>query len=732
VSGQSPPPAEPESPDAAGISLTPRAALVDATIHDGTGSHPRMAPPAFAFGDTGPVPGAAPASRPSEAPSGPSPRAHRPPRVRVGVAWPAWGPEIRLGELEQGPALSRQVLVRVRDLNPNSAAGRAWLLRLRDTRHVLGAAPPPGVLNLLHSSPAGARIAEVYEGFRGASVAQVLGGLRSVSRGLPVRLGVQIAARVAQVAAAVERLGGLVHPGFCPDQVLIDARGEVRVAGFLSRPANIPPLTSDDPLREAWHGVEGYVPVAGPGAPEAMSMSIGALLLELLSGERPPPVQADRARLRRQMVRAFARPGEVIPDDVIALVHECFSGAPTGSLGALAARLDSVERVIEGPLLSDWAGAVVGAVIAGRPPEPDERVAPPPALDRSSITLASDPGLSARRAPNLKEGLTPEEALTVVEPAPPAAAAPVVGEPVAASPELLEALRNPTARGGLPGSPEAALVGLSDAGRTVLQRAPATRAGPWVWLATSLVVLVSLIVAFLLVDRLAAMRAAERGLTDRLPPAAARPAQVAPPRMTAGEAQAPSAASGSASPSTVSPSAASPSAVSPPSVSPPSVSPSSVSPSSVAPTPAEGPTPAGAPAPSTQEAGAAAGGPSTPTDPAGAAPLPAPSAAPGAPPRPAPTSAAEGAAAQADGAAVPGDERFTVRFRAPDPDVDAIRVTCKGGISEQGTREVKISGVPAVACQVTVRRGPQSSAASVIVSGSRTYECFSGGSAVCR
>ena len=95
----------------------------------------------------------------------------------------------------------------------------------------------------------------------------------------------------------------------------------------------------------------------------------------------------------------------------------------------------------------------------------------------------------------------------------------------------------------------------------------------------------------------------------------------------------------------------------------------------------------------------------------------------------APSAAPAGGAAPAQAAA---DERFTVRFRAPDPDVDAIRVTCKGGLSAQGTREVKLTDVPAVACQVTVRRGPQSSAASVIVSGSRTYECFTAGSAVCR
>ncbi len=627
-------------------------------INDSTGPVPRHDPP--------------PVAR-LEPSSGPQRPAARSARVRVGTAWPAWGPDVRSGELDVGNGLSRPVLVRVRDLSPTSASGRAWLLRLRDTRALLGAVPPPGVLNLLHSSPAGPRIVEVYEGFRGASLETVVVAMRGANASLAVRLVVQIAAKVAAVAAGVDRTGSLVHPGLTPSAVLIDTRGELRVAGFLARPAAIPPLASDDPLLPMWSGVPGYVAVAGPGAPGAGPMSVGALLLELLSGERPPPLAADPVKLRRLMVRAFARPNELIPDDVIALVHECFTGTSLISLGAVAARLEAVERTMEGPDYADWVKDTVGPVLTGRPLLAQPATEPPSPLDGRFFTLHTNPGVAPRRPPpNLREAADPEqEAATTIDapgagrPEPGTDSAPVQRAPAALPPAVAPAVpSSEVPAGSVDRGPLAAAI--LDGGRTMLQPGPApvVNTTALTWLATSLVLLVTAIVVYLIVDRLsvpspgastgALIEKSAQGVDPVTAPAALpAPVPAAPPASAAPPAD---------------PTAA---------------------------TPAEN---------DVADAGVA-GAP-------GAAPAPtAPSAVQ--PPR-----------------MTPSTRTARVRFVAGDPAVERMLVTC-GGVRAQGPQEVELDA-PLGDCEVTVRRGPQSTATRVRVTEPRRFDCFVDGGRDCR
>lgn len=678
---------------------------------------PRPDPNAVVINDsTGPVPrlDPAPVAR-LEPPSGPQRAAVRPARVRVGAAWPAWGPDIRSGELDAGGGLSRAVLVRVRELSPTSASGRAWLVRLRDTRAALGAVPPAGVLHLLHSSPAGPRVVEVYEGFRGASLEVLVSAMRGANAGLAVRLAVQITAKVAAVAAGVDRHGGLVHPGITPASVLIDTRGELRVAGFLARPAALPPLASDDPLLPCWTGVPGYSPVAGPGAPGAGPLSVGALLLELLSGERPPPLSSDPSRLRRLMVQAFARPNELIPDDVIALVHECFTGTSLISLGAVAARLEAVERTIEGPDYADWVQDVVGPVLTGRPLAGGASPEVPSPMDGRFFTLHTNPGLAPRRPPpNLREAHDPEqEAATTIDGSGAARAQAIAPPPSAPAPAAPERAPAPTAPrappphvgalgpvGGPAGGPAVPIEGPSgalersplsaamiDGGRTMLQPspAPAVNTTALTWLATSLALLVTAIIVYLIVDRLAAPVAGPERAPAAAPitaaPAEARPdpAPAAPPVEAAPEAAGAEAAAPGSAPEAPAADPGGGAAVAGVAPSTPPVPESS------------------APAATVGEAGDGGASPAAPVQ----------------PPR-----------------MRPAGGKARVRFVAGDPRVERMLVVC-GGVRAEGEREVELDA-PLGACEVTVRRGPQSTATRVQVTEARRFDCFVGGGRDCR
>jgi hypothetical protein len=78
----------------------------------------------------------------------------------------------------------------------------------------------------------------------------------------------------------------------------------------------------------------------------------------------------------------------------------------------------------------------------------------------------------------------------------------------------------------------------------------------------------------------------------------------------------------------------------------------------------------------------------------------------------------------------PSGSTARVRFVAGDPSVDRMLVKC-GGVRAEGPQEVELDA-PVGDCEVTVRRGPQSTATRVRVTGPRRFDCFVDGGRDCR
>jgi hypothetical protein len=228
-----------------------------------------------------------------------------------------------------------------------------------------------GVLSLLGVERAGRRTAWVYEDCDGVSVgAAIAAGLGP----LPLRVAAQLVARCAEILEPLAA-EGRIHPGPDADDVLVLARGDVLLAGFVGPYAR-------SPIHRAPGGVEDT---------SAVVWRLGVLLAALLTGARPTPA-ADRVAhdlvIRRMLIRIMSRPGPMFPeryrDWLVGMLSWDAEARPL--LSRVAPGLRELAAVLPSPDLPDWAGRRIPELRGRAPTEPLSPIERP--LDKGSTEVA--------------------------------------------------------------------------------------------------------------------------------------------------------------------------------------------------------------------------------------------------------------------------------------------------------------------------------------------------------
>ncbi len=279
-------------------------------------------------------------------------------KIKLFGRWEAWSDTVRWGQLVRPDGSAVSVLLRTTGLPRSSPESSRLLASLQH----------PSILQLFHATAIGDEAALVYERFEGVAMSRVLPELTRRSRHMPVRAALEVA---AQVCAALQHASDqsepertIIHPGPCPAEILIDERGHVRLAGFVV-------LMSDDELDSA---PSGYVPPEGCGAEGAWAYGIGALMVELLSGECPASGSSDPSRheamIRRALIRVLARSGEPSSEAVITLIRQGMARQPEArpSLSEVMERVAQLANQLPSTRLRSWASSCVPAVLQRHPP----------------------------------------------------------------------------------------------------------------------------------------------------------------------------------------------------------------------------------------------------------------------------------------------------------------------------------------------------------------------------
>ncbi len=331
----------------------------------------------------------------------------------------AWNEGVREAQLSRGEGDLRKVLVRPMpdlDATPGSLAG------LRDEARLLSRLRQRNVLHVEHVTAVGGRAALVLEPFGGIALVHVLTRMAQRNQRLPLRSVVEVAAAVATAMdAATVKLPGqadrrVVHPGPDPTEILIDALGRVKLAGFRVMHVGLPPFSSPP----GYAPPEGVEPVAGT------SYGVGALLVHLLAGEGPPAGAADPRRhesvLRRAATRIAAKVGDEGWEDLVRVTRQAMQHDPAErlSLAALASELRGFALRQRSPGLRTWAPAAIPTLM--RDLQPPGSLGPSPAPKRRK-RRDDDQDTDASLEPVTEEReLAPEGKLAELEPPPSTAA----------------------------------------------------------------------------------------------------------------------------------------------------------------------------------------------------------------------------------------------------------------------------------------------------------------------
>jgi hypothetical protein len=295
--------------------------------------------------------------------------------LKLTGVYEAWGRNVRSGRLTRATGVEAPVLVRV---DESAVATPELLLRLREDARLLGRLQHESVLRIEHITAVSGSVGVVYEGFECASAARILRVLRMRNQVLPARAAVEAAAAVGlaldEALRIVDGDRAVFHPAPSPEDVLVDTAGRVKLAGFrVSRAEDAPSVPP-----------KGYAAPEGGAAPPAATYLVGALLVELLSGESPPEAAADperhEAAVRRALIRVLARPGDTPGEPVVAAIRSALAHDPTvrGGPGALGKKLRELAVALQSPGLRAWAPGSIPSVQRFAAPASDGRAAPGP------------------------------------------------------------------------------------------------------------------------------------------------------------------------------------------------------------------------------------------------------------------------------------------------------------------------------------------------------------------
>ncbi len=273
----------------------------------------------------------------------------------VGV-YDAWSPRARQARLTRSNGAEVPVLVLI---SPDTVADADVLASLRDDARLIARLQHENVMRLENVSAVTGKVAHVYEGVDGASAARIMQVLRMRNQPVPARVAIELVAAVGLVLEEALRIEDgarrLVHAGTNPEEVLIDLSGRVKLAG-ISVMGDAPPASP-----------AGYAAPEGIGSLAAGTYMLGALLVELLTGEAPPAAginaeQHDGA-VRRGLIRIISRPSDPPGDMVVQALRQAlaFEPATRGTPGTLARRLRELAVSVPGAGLRSWAPGFVPA-----------------------------------------------------------------------------------------------------------------------------------------------------------------------------------------------------------------------------------------------------------------------------------------------------------------------------------------------------------------------------------
>jgi len=225
----------------------------------------------------------------------------------------------------------------------------------------------PSVLRLLHTSKVDGQPAWVYEGLQAVSLARALDVANARKEFLPAKTVVEAVEHTAQgIRAALTQgqniqgsPGPVIHLGPSPSEILVDAVGSLRVAGFSIEAEGGPNLRPP----------AGYEPFK-PGTPAQRAVyGLGALLVHLLGGERPGAAGDDTRRqaavIRRAIIRVLSRPGEALPDSMTELIRSVLAFDPDErpTLSELQDKLAVATSEFRSAGLRSWAPDTVPGLL---------------------------------------------------------------------------------------------------------------------------------------------------------------------------------------------------------------------------------------------------------------------------------------------------------------------------------------------------------------------------------
>jgi len=240
-------------------------------------------------------------------------------RIKILGDWSAWAESVRQGRLIRPDGEAVWILMRCR---PELAYDEAEWKEAKANSRLISRIDHPAVLRLLHASKVDGSPTWIHEGFQGVSLARVLDVMTASGEIFSARAALEVVERTVQgMRAALSQgrnfqgvKGSLYHPGPSPSELLADAIGAIKVAGFSIE------SESDGQVPSA----PGYAPEQA-GTPEQRgAYGVAALLVHLLGGECPGTAGSDAGRqdavIRRSVIRVLARPGEAVPAAIIDLI----------------------------------------------------------------------------------------------------------------------------------------------------------------------------------------------------------------------------------------------------------------------------------------------------------------------------------------------------------------------------------------------------------------------------
>ncbi|MAY82009.1 MAG: hypothetical protein CL930_14670 [Deltaproteobacteria bacterium] len=296
-------------------------------------------------------------------------------RVKILSEWSAWAEPVRQGRLIRPDGDAIWVLIRGR---PDITCTPEEYQILRRSGRWMARIDHPSVLRLIHINRIGGEPVWVYEGFQGVSLARALDVLVSQGQHFPAKAAVETVHRTIQGVRAGLRQGrdgqgasgNVIHPGPSPSEILVDAVGSIKVAGFAVDSPGAPIMTAP----------RGYQPVENGTPEQAAAYGLGALLTHLLSGERPgrsaDGAERHQAVVRRSIIRVLSRPGEAIPEPLVDVIKGAlsFDADERPSLTAMEDALAEIAKTLTSSGVRNWAPTTVPGLLQQQEdgyPDPD-------------------------------------------------------------------------------------------------------------------------------------------------------------------------------------------------------------------------------------------------------------------------------------------------------------------------------------------------------------------------